>query len=81
MITFPPIFTSSSFYFLFQSLVRPYVSGPNHVKVMTSVADLEAKGVPIQKVTFYHDSSYSLYILASSLTYCDDDCNQTLLLY
>jgi len=31
------------------STVRPYVSGPNHVKTMTSVADMQAKGVAIQK--------------------------------
>jgi homoaconitate hydratase len=29
--------------------VRPHVSGPNHVKVMTSVSELEAKNIPIHK--------------------------------
>ena len=31
------------------STVRPHASGPNHVKVMTSVADLEAKNININK--------------------------------
>lgn len=31
------------------STVRPYVSGPNHVKVMTSVTEMEQKKIPIQK--------------------------------
>lgn len=31
------------------STVSPHVAGPNHVKVMTSVAQMEAKGMPIQK--------------------------------
>ena len=31
------------------STVRPHASGPNHVKVMTSVADLEAKNINIHK--------------------------------
>lgn len=31
------------------STVRPYVSGPNHVKVITSVAEMEAKKMKIQK--------------------------------
>ena len=31
------------------STVRPHVSGPNHVKTMTSVAEMEQRGVPIQK--------------------------------
>ena len=31
------------------STVSPHVAGPNHVKVMTSVAEMEARGMPIQK--------------------------------
>jgi homoaconitate hydratase len=31
------------------STVRPHVSGPNHVKVMTSVSELEAENIPIHK--------------------------------
>jgi homoaconitate hydratase len=31
------------------SSVRPHVSGPNQVKVMTSVSELEARSIPIQK--------------------------------
>ncbi|MDT8323571.1 MAG: homoaconitase [Bacteroidota bacterium] len=31
------------------STVRPFVSGPNHVKTMTSVAEMEQRGLPIQK--------------------------------
>jgi homoaconitate hydratase len=31
------------------STVRPHVSGPNHVKVMTSVAELETKNIKINK--------------------------------
>lgn len=31
------------------SSVRPYVSGPNHVKTMTSVAEMEKRDLPIQK--------------------------------
>ncbi len=31
------------------STVRPHVSGPNHVKVMTSVAEIEAKNIKINK--------------------------------
>ena len=29
--------------------VRPHVSGPNHVKVMTSVSELQAKGIVVNK--------------------------------
>lgn len=51
----------------FQSTVSPYISGPNDVKTMTSVRELEKRNVPIQKVDhgWFHDSfSSQAYIVS-----------------